>query len=97
MNSGRSLINSHTECFLCGNNGGLKVKCSQENCAYIVDGKRTEAVFHVTCARMAGLEVNATEDGSKLNFFGEHCIAVALLLMRFCSLTQIFVVFETAK
>jgi hypothetical protein len=78
MNTGRGLILSGTQCFLCGNNGGLKVKCDHDACAYIVNGKRTETVFHVSCARMAGLEVSTRDSGSSATFYGKHRILAAL-------------------
>jgi hypothetical protein len=68
--NGRGLIHPSSQCFLCGNTGGLKVKCSHDGCAYLIGGKRTEAVFHVTCARLAGLEVNTVDDGSSMKFCG---------------------------
>jgi hypothetical protein len=71
--NGRGLIQAATPCFLCGNAGGLKVKCSHGGCAYLIGGKRTEATFHVTCAREAGLEVNAVDDGSNMKFYGMFC------------------------
>jgi hypothetical protein len=68
--NGRGLIQPATPCCLCGNMGGLKVKCSHDGCAYLIGGRRTEVSFHVTCARMAGLEVNAVDDGTNMTFYG---------------------------
>ena len=69
--SGRGLIQSSLQCFLCGQNGGLKVRCSHDGCAYVFDGQKVDTLFHVTCARQAGFEVNAMEgQNGSMTFFG---------------------------
>ena len=74
MTDGKGLVQRGTQCFLCGQKGGLKLKCSnEEGCVYCVDGKMPEAIFHVTCARQAGFEVNAEEIGNSLKFYGKPC------------------------
>lgn len=72
MTAGKTLIQASLFCFLCGQTGGLKVKCSREGCGYDVDGKRVDCAFHVTCARQAGLEVNAYEEHDGImKFYGK--------------------------
>lgn len=56
------------KCFLCGQNGGLKMKCDGEHCCTTNDGKE-QTVMHVTCARQAGLEVRVI-DTDELFFYG---------------------------
>jgi hypothetical protein len=56
------------KCFLCGQNGGLKMKCDSEHCCTTSDGKEL-TVMHVTCARQAGMEVRL-DDTDDLYFYG---------------------------
>lgn len=50
LGNGKEFIKKKVACFLCGNKGGLKMKCNKES-------KCGPVSFHVTCARQAGLEV----------------------------------------
>lgn len=71
MTTGRALIQGNTQCLLCGQNGGLKVKCAVENCYHVVHGQKVDTLFHVTCAKQAGLDVSAEEMGrNEVNFQG---------------------------
>lgn len=72
---GHSLIKADTLCFLCGGTDGLKMKCAHKGCCYFVDGKLTEATFHVTCARQAGFEVNTSEGAQGTVFYSKYSYA----------------------
>jgi hypothetical protein len=69
LSNGRGgMIKHQYKCFVCGQNGGLKMKCNREDCCTTSDGKE-RTVMHVTCARQAGLEVRWDEAG-ELFFYG---------------------------
>jgi len=70
LSNGRSLVQRGLRCSLCGQTGGLKLKCAHDDCCYLIDGERVDTLFHVTCARQAGLEVNAVE-GQHTRFYGK--------------------------
>ena len=62
MANGKALVQANTECFLCGQTGGLKVKCAQEGCRLRAGDSKSTPQFHVTCAREAGLEVGYDDE-----------------------------------
>lgn len=70
LSNGKAFVHPNISCFLCGNAGGLKMKCNNEGCRVGGDNKSMHVAFHVTCARQAGLEVNSTDDRRrKTNFY----------------------------
>lgn len=72
MTHGRGFILGTTPCQLCGNKGGMKVKCSHPNCRQ--RGQKTKAVFaHVTCAKQAGFEVGHRHDDEGNPDFYVNC------------------------
>ena len=73
MGNGREFVNSNTVCHLCGQKGGLKLKCDHPGChTDPSDPKSSQTYFHVTCARQAGLQVDVEEQSSGgMKFFGE--------------------------
>lgn len=58
------MINPKWTCIVCGQNGGLKMKCDRD-CSYKTSEGLENVVMHVTCARQAGLEVRV--DDKRLN------------------------------
>jgi hypothetical protein len=71
MSHGRGFVQPNIKCFLCGNSGGLKIKCDHEGCRVTDGDKQLPTSFHATCARQAGLEVNSEEIGRKTHFYGK--------------------------
>jgi hypothetical protein len=71
MSHGRGFVIPNVKCFLCGNSGGLKIKCDHEGCRVTDGDKMLPTSFHATCARQAGLEVNSKEIGRKTHFYGK--------------------------
>jgi hypothetical protein len=72
MTHGRGFILGTTPCQLCGNKGGMKVKCSHPACRQ--RGQKTKAVFaHVTCAKQAGFEVGHRHDDDGNPDFYVNC------------------------
>jgi hypothetical protein len=71
MSHGRGFVIPNVKCFLCGNSGGLKIKCDHEGCRVTDGDKMLPTSFHATCARQAGLEVNSEEIGRKTHFYGK--------------------------
>jgi hypothetical protein len=70
MSNGRSLVRSSDRCHVCGQSGGLKVKCDHEGCSNTK--KDQQEYLHITCARHAGLEVQTAESESGTNFYGMY-------------------------
>ena len=58
MSNGRDHVSHQHKCFICGLNSGAKVDCCIEGCV-APGSRRTPPKFHVTCARLAGLEVQS--------------------------------------
>jgi hypothetical protein len=71
MSHGKGFVIPNVKCFLCGNSGGLKIKCDHEGCRVTDGDKQLPTSFHATCARQAGLEVNSKEIGRKTHFYGK--------------------------
>lgn len=70
MSDGKSLVQNRVLCVLCGQRGGLKMKCDVEGCAFPSDnGGRDPFTMHVTCARQAGFEVRL-DDKNEVFFYG---------------------------
>jgi hypothetical protein len=67
LSNGNGLIKNKVRCFLCGQKGGLKLRCDREGCCMACDGTQHTAM-HVTCARQAGLEV-ALDDSEEIYFY----------------------------
>ena len=66
MKNGKDTILPNIACILCGNKGGLKMRCSHPGgCKSSVCGKSRDTYMHVTCAKQAGFEVseNSSETG----------------------------------
>jgi hypothetical protein len=70
MTHGKGFIFSGNRCGLCGGKEGLKAKCIHEGCRGW-GGKSKPYMFHATCAREAGLEVDCQEQDRELLFYGE--------------------------
>ena len=85
MSNGKQLILSSIRCYLCGQAGGLKLRCNHDGCNASKKGNE-HAYFHVTCARQAGLEVNTVESGRKMHFYGMYghdvCVHERLYVLR---------------
>ena len=72
MSNGLDHILGGTKCSLCGENGRMKVGCSEEGCR--AWGQKKGAYrFHVTCAREAGLEVKDKIDSDSTFSFDTKC------------------------
>jgi hypothetical protein len=78
MSHGRGFVIPNIKCFLCGNFGGLKIKCDHQGCRVTDGEKQLPTSFHVTCARQAGLEVSSKEIGRKTHFYGKSQGLIAL-------------------
>lgn len=71
MGNGKTLIAANVVCALCGNSGGLKLPCQHDGCQVSCAGEGVRTHFHVTCARQAGLEVNAVDTKEGTIFYGK--------------------------
>jgi hypothetical protein len=68
MTHGKGFILGLHRCELCGQKGGLKMKCSHPNCRQ--RGHRSKPSHaHVTCARQAGFEVDTGTKGGDVSFY----------------------------
>jgi len=67
LSNGNGLIKNRLRCFMCGQKGGLKMRCDRAGCCTTSDGSQ-HTVMHVTCARQAGLEV-ALDDTKEIYFY----------------------------
>jgi len=62
--NGKKHFGHQYRCILCGLNTGAKVDCATENC--VAPGStKNPCMFHVTCARQAGLEVQPRDSTVK--------------------------------
>ena len=85
MSNGRGHILGKSRCGLCGRKEGLKARCAEETCRARGE-KRYPYVFHVTCARQAGFEVNH-DDYITPCFYGTFTIALTPVLSLIGTLT----------
>ena len=60
MSNGKDHVSHQYRCTLCGLYNGAKVDCSVTGCV-APGGRRNPCKFHITCARQAGLEVQADD------------------------------------
>jgi hypothetical protein len=67
MTHGKGFILGMHRCELCGQKGGLKMKCSHPNCRQRGHKSKPSHV-HVTCARQAGFEVDTGTKGGDVSF-----------------------------
>ena len=65
---GRGLVQNRVMCILCGQRGGLKMRCDREGCVLSTE-TREPTTMHVTCARQAGFEVRL-DDKDDIYFYG---------------------------
>jgi hypothetical protein len=86
--NGRNFILDKYPCYLCGQRGGLKVKCSSDGCCLSNGDSKQHTVMHVTCARQAGFEVVVDDSKDTILFhskslflyFLQHLITNAFFL-----------------
>jgi hypothetical protein len=85
MANGKDLILPNKVCSLCGNKGGLKIKCKYDACLSVNSAETgNPAYFHATCARQAGLEASSVDVGeASTTFFGTfpwlHCLRLEIV------------------
>jgi len=66
---GRLLEQEREPCLLCGHKDGLRLRCDHPECSAGSMKGFNQPVFHVTCAREAGLEVDVREEKGKDVFY----------------------------
>lgn len=80
LSDGRGqMINREQLCFLCGQTGGIKMKCDQAGCCeygVAAEGDGQPLVMHATCARQAGLEVRLDDSDDEVYFYGTSKIII---------------------
>jgi len=62
------MVQNRIVCVMCGQGGGLKMRCDREGC-YANHDRKDPMSMHVTCARQAGFEVRL-DDNQELVFYG---------------------------
>jgi hypothetical protein len=73
---GRHFILDKYACFLCGQKGGLKVKCLNEGCSLSNGDSKQPTVMHVTCARQAGFEVAVDDSKDTILFHSKSLFLI---------------------